>query len=144
MLVRLKSSLFIPYIIIEAVFAAIYISNYGFLSLLGEVFLSAIIGFLFIFNIGFLNLTSQINMIKPSDIFSSIGIGIGGFLLFLPGLVSDTFGIIAIAISLIYKLVKKPDYTQNQDNFNYHKYDRYDNEEEIIDVEVIDDTHHIR
>ncbi|AQW85699.1 putative membrane protein [Campylobacter pinnipediorum subsp. caledonicus] len=141
MIIRLKSSLFIPYIIAEVLFTVIYISNYGFLSLVGEVFLSAIIGFLFIFNIGFFNLTSKINMIKPSDIFSSIGIGIGGFLLFLPGLISDTFGIIVITISLIYKLVKKPDYKQNEHDF---RYDRYDNEEEIIDVEVIDDTHHIR
>lgn len=134
MIVRFSSSLFLPYIVIELIAIYFYIDSYGFFSFLAEVILSAVFGMFIVFNIGFKNLKDRFNALKPTDIFSSFGIGLGGFLLFLPGIISDCFGIIIACVSI---LVRK-----NSNDDISREFKRYD--DEVIDVEVVDDSRNIR
>ena len=97
----------LPYIFLEIVLVVLYILEFGFLSFFVEIFLSAIIGVILLFNYGFSNLFNNINYLNIRDIFGSLSLAIGGFVLIIPGMLSDIFGLVVILIALGLKLYSK-------------------------------------
>lgn len=128
----------LPFIVAEIICIIFYISNFGFLNYLGEVFLSAIIGFILVFSYGFLNFYNKFRILSLKTVFGSMGLVIGGILLILPGILSDFIAVFVIAISLILKLFG---YMQ-EDNFQEDKFNSKVNtndDDDMIDVEIIDE-----
>ncbi|MDL0088329.1 FxsA family protein [Campylobacter gastrosuis] len=132
MLVRFSGSILPFYLIAEIIVIYFYIDSYGFFSYFIEAILSGVLGFFLIFKIGFENLKNSLVSSSLGSIFSSFGVGFGGFLILMPGILSDIFGLI---IALASILIKPKDDTRNQ-NFRY--------DDEVIDVEIIDDKPNIR
>ena len=97
----------LPYIFLEIVLVVLYILEFGFLSFFVEIFLSAIIGVILLFNYVFSNLFNNINYLNIRDIFGSLSLAIGGFVLIIPGMLSDIFGLVVILIALGLKLYSK-------------------------------------
>ena len=124
----------LPYICLEIVLVVLYILEFGFLSFFVEIFLSAIIGVILLFNYGFSNLFNNINYLNIRDIFGSLSLAIGGFVLIIPGMLSDIFGLVVILIALGLKLYSKFGGTKYSDQTYQSKYD-----DEIIDVEIIEE-----
>ena len=124
----------LPYIFLEIVLVVLYILEFGFLSFFVEIFLSAIIGVSLLFNYGFSNLFNNINYLNIRDIFGSLSLAIGGFVLIIPGMLSDIFGLVVILIALGLKLYSKFGGTKYSDQTYQSKYD-----DEIIDVEIIEE-----
>lgn len=134
MIVRFAGSLILPYLMLEIVAIYFYVDAYGFLSFFSEVILSAVFGFFLVFNLGFKNLKTTFNSLRFNHIFSSLGIGFSGFLLFLPGVFSDIFGLIIALICIVLKPKIKSEY----------EFREFKRDDEVIDVEVVDDSRSIR
>ncbi|MGG7073053.1 FxsA family protein [Campylobacter sp. 9BO] len=134
----------LPYLLIEFVFAYFFVSAYGFGAFLLEIFISGIVGIVCIFQVGFLNFRSNFSRLKPSDIFSSFGLGIAGFLLILPGILCDIVGAILAVISLFARLKGTKDNSFYYENFNSNRSEASKNEGEIIDVEVVSESSSLR
>lgn len=132
MLVRFSGSFLPFYLIAEIIVIYFYIDNYGFFSYLIEVILSGVLGFFLIFKIGIENLKTSLVSSSLSSLFSSFGVGFGGFLILMPGILSDIFGLI-IALSSLFLRPKNDIRNQN-----------FKNDDEVIDVEIIDDKPNIR
>lgn len=137
MLRVITSKKIIPfYFILELIFGYFFIDEYGFFTYILEIFLTGFIGLAIIFNFGFTNFTNKIKVITPNMIFSKFGIIVGGFMIFLPGIFTDTLGIILILISLFYNFKNRNMYKNTQNNtYNYTQ----NKDDDIIDVEVIDE-----
>ncbi|MBE2985661.1 FxsA family protein [Campylobacter sp. RM12920] len=140
---------FLPYLIIELILAYLFIIAYGFFAFFSEVMISGFIGILLMFRLGFGNIFSQNNMqdmFGGLKIFNAISLGLGGLLLFLPGLLTDAIGICVIIASLFFK--PKVDNTQNfTHNYTYYEFSSKSedkNNSEIIDVEVVDEPKSVR
>ncbi|CUU72700.1 hypothetical protein [Campylobacter hyointestinalis] len=69
------------------------------------------------------------------NVFGSMGLVVGGVLLMVPGILSDIFAVFIISVSLILKLIS---YLQTPT----HKecYTKEDYKDDVIDVEIIDET----
>lgn len=131
--------LFMPYVAIEAICAYFFISEYGFLTLVLEVISTAVLGMFFMFRVGFFQLFSRILLLKPSDLFGVLGMPIGGFFLFLPGVATDTLGVILVIFAL-FSNFKNPSLKSEQSGeFRSYKNERSGEEGEIIDVEVVEE-----
>ena len=127
----------LPYIFLEIVLVVLYILEFGFLSFFVEIFLSAIIGVILLFNYGFSNLFNNINYLNIRDIFGSLSLAIGGFVLIIPGMLSDIFGVIVIGVALALKIYSKFSTPRYQNNQN--KYRQTNHNDDIIDVEIIEE-----
>ncbi|MGP1484678.1 MAG: FxsA family protein [Campylobacter sp.] len=127
--------LILPYLIVEFFSTSFFVSAYGFLGLFIETILTGFLGAILISRIGFLNLFSRLMFLSSSDIFSYLGIAIGGFLLFIPGIVTDILGIIIVAICFLetFQKPKERFYSQNSSA------KQPKNDDEIIDVEIIEE-----
>lgn len=131
--------LFMPYVAIEAICAYFFISEYGFLTLVLEVISTAVLGMFFMFRVGFFQLFSRILLLKPSDLFGVLGMPIGGFFLFLPGVATDTLGVILVVFAL-FSNFKNPSLKSEQSReFRSYNNERSSEEGEIIDVEVVEE-----
>lgn len=130
----MKISLF-PYFVIELVCVVLYISKYGILNFFGEVFLSGIFGFFLVLSYGFSNFYSKFENLNLKNVFGSMGLVVGGFLLMVPGILSDIFAVFIISISLILKLIS---YLQTPTHEEYCTKEDY--KDDVIDVEIIDET----
>ncbi|MFL1706248.1 FxsA family protein [Campylobacter sp. MOP7] len=131
--------LFMPYVAIEAICAYFFISEYGFLTLVLEVISTAVLGMFFMFRVGFFQLFSRILLLKPSDLFGVLGMPIGGFFLFLPGVATDTLGVILVIFAL-FSNFKNPSLKSEQSReFRSYNNERSGEEGEIIDVEVVEE-----
>lgn len=131
--------LFMPYVAIEAICAYFFISEYGFLTLVLEVISTAVLGMFFMFRVGFFQLFSRILLLKPSDLFGVLGMPIGGFFLFLPGVATDTLGVILVIFAL-FSNFKNPSLKSEQSReFRSYNNERSSEEGEIIDVEVVEE-----
>lgn len=117
----------------EALVAFFYASHYGFASLVLECIISGVIGFLLAFKAGFYQLYSRVVFNGIGDIFSILGYGFGGILLFIPGLISDFFGTIIVIISLFIGTNSQANMQNQHSNLNQKDH----NEDDIIDVEII-------
>ncbi|WP_169973902.1 MULTISPECIES: FxsA family protein [unclassified Campylobacter] len=131
--------LFMPYVAIEVICAYFFISEYGFLPLVLEVIATAVLGMFFMFQVGFFQLISRIVFLKPSDIFGVLGMPIGGFFLFIPGVATDVLGVVVIIFALFSNLKNQP--LKKEREGEYYSYRREHKEEdgEIIDVEVVEE-----
>ena len=137
---------FTPYVILEIVAAYFFIHAYGFLNLVLEVIATAILGLFFMFRVGFFQLTSNIAFFKPSDVFSSVGMAIGGFFMFIPGLITDVLGAAIVAVAFFANL-KNGGERARAGEFYREKFESGQNKPrddgEIIDVEVVDEKRQI-
>ncbi|MGH1600659.1 hypothetical protein [Campylobacter majalis] len=133
MLIRFGGSLFLPVLIIEFIVAYFFVLSYGFGYLVIEILLSAAVGIALLFSAGFGGIGGF--SLTPAKIFSSIGFGLAGFLLFMPGILSDIFGVIIAIVSFVFKNKNSSDL--KSENFRYK-------DDEIIDVQVVDEHISVR
>lgn len=131
--------LFMPYIAIEVICAYFFISEYGFLPLVLEVIATAVLGIFFMFQVGFFQLFSRIVLLKPSDVFGALGMPIGGFFLFIPGIATDTLGVVAIVFALFSSFKNPAPKKESKSEFYRYKQQNDSQDVEIIDVEVIEE-----
>ena len=137
---------FTPYVVLEIIAAYFFIHAYGFLNLVLEVIASAVLGLFFIFRVGFFQLTSNIAFFKPSDGISSVGMAIGGFFMFIPGLITDVLGAAIVAVAFFANL-KNGGERARAGEFYREKFESGQNKPrddgEIIDVEVVEEKRQI-
>ena len=137
---------FTPYVILEIVAAYFFIHAYGFLNLVFEVIATGVLGLFFMFRVGFFQLTSNIAFFKPSDVFSSVGMAIGGFFMFIPGLITDVLGAAIVAVAFFANL-KNGGERARAGEFYREKFESGQSKPrdngEIIDVEVVEEKRQI-
>ena len=137
---------FTPYVVLEIVAAYFFIHAYGFLNLVFEVIATAVLGLFFMFRVGFFQLTSNIAFFKPTDIFSSVGMAIGGFFMFIPGLITDVLGVAIVAVAFFANL-KNGGERARAGEFYREKFEsgqsKPRDDGEIIDVEVVEEKRQI-
>lgn len=127
--------------VIETIFVIAFVWKYGFFALFAEIVISLIVGFILISKFGVLDFLKEARNITPQTVFGNFGTVFGGFLILLPGIFSDTVGIVIIIVSLLmrflgsdYANLQKKDEGKFKEPFAHTK----KKEEDIIDVEVIE------
>ena len=131
------------FFLIEAVFIYLVVDKFGFLNYFLEVLVSGFVGIALLLNAGFSSLNSPQVAFKSflgGNLFSQLGLSFGGMLLFLPGILTDIFGIAVVVFSLVFKknAAKNESYQEFKfQNFSEHGTKKDDGE--IIDVEVIEE-----
>lgn len=137
---------FTPYVVLEIAAAYFFIHAYGFLNLVLEVIATAVLGLFFMFRVGFFQLTSNIAFFKPADVFSSIGMAIGGFFMFIPGLITDVLGAAIVTVAFFANL-KNGGERARAGEFYREKFEsgqsKPHDDGEIIDVEVVEEKRQI-
>ena len=137
---------FTPYVVLEIAAAYFFIHAYGFLNLVLEVIASAVLGLFFMFRVGFFQLTSNTAFFKPADVFSSVGMAIGGFFMFIPGLITDVLGAAIVAVAFFANL-KNGGERARAGEFYREKFESGQSKPcddgEIIDVEVVEEKRQI-
>ncbi|QKF64485.1 FxsA family membrane protein [Campylobacter corcagiensis] len=125
--------------VIETIFVIAFVWKYGFFALFAEIVISLVVGFILISKFGVLDFLKEARNITPQTVFGNFGTVFGGFLILLPGIFSDTVGIIIIIVSLLMRFLGS-DYAnlQKKDEFKEPFAHTKKKEEEIIDVEVIE------
>lgn len=132
------------WLFLEAIAAYFYVLKFGFGSFLLECILSAIFGFVLAFRFGLAGLFNRVMFYGVKDIFSSLGYGIAGVLLIIPGLISDFAGVIILILSLIIgKSSPENSNFSNQGEFYSQTRQRYD-DDDVIDVEIIEEHRGIK
>ena len=105
------------FFLIEAVFIYLFVDKFGFLNYFLEVLVSGFVG-----------------------IALQLGLSFGGALLFLPGILTDVFGIAVVVFSLVFKKnVAKNESYQEFKFQNFSEQGSKKDDGEIIDVEVIEE-----
>ncbi|WP_462104521.1 FxsA family protein [Campylobacter concisus] len=131
------------FFIIEAALIYVFVDKFGFLNYFFEVLVSGFVGIALLFNARFSSLNSPQMAFKSflgGNLFSQLGLSFGGVLLFLPGILTDVFGIAVVIFSLIFKKnVAKNESYQEFKFQNFSERTPRENEGEIIDVEVIEE-----
>ena len=136
------------FFLIEAALIYVFVDKFGFLNYFLEVLVSGFIGMALLFNAGFSSLNSPQMAFKSflgGNLFSQLGLSFGGALLFLPGILTDVFGIAVVVFSLIFKknVAKNESYQEFKfQNFN-ERTPRQD-DGEIIDVEVVEEPKSVK
>lgn len=131
------------FFLIEAIFIYLFVDKFGFLNYFLEVLVSGFVGIVLFLNAGSSSLNSPQVAFKSflsGNLFSQLGLSFGGMLLFLPGILTDIFGIAVVVFSLIFKknMAKNESYQEFKfQNFSQHA--PRENEGEIIDVEVVEE-----
>ena len=93
------------FFLIEAVFIYLFVDKFGFLNYFLEVLVSGFVGIALLFNVGFSSLNSPQVAFKSflgGNLFSQLGLSFGGALLFLPGILTDIFGIAVVVFFLFF------------------------------------------
>ena len=117
------------FFLIEAVFIYLFVDKFGFLNYFLEVLVSGFVGIALLFK-SFLG----------GNLFSQLGLSFGGALLFLPGILTDIFGIAVVVFSLVFKKnVAKNESYQEFKFQNFSEQGSKKDDGEIIDVEVIEE-----
>ena len=136
------------FFIIEAALIYVFVDKFGFLNYFLEVLVSGFVGIALLFNAGFSSLNSPQMAFKSflgGNLFSQLGLSFGGALLFLPGILTDVFGIAVVIFSLIFKKnVAKNESYQEFKFQNFSERTPRENEGEIIDVEVIEEPKRVK
>lgn len=140
-----------PYVVIELVLIYIFSSSYGFGNFLLEAFLSAILGLFLIFRMGIFSVFGGGGVFAGLNggILNAFGFGLGGFLLCLPGILSDIAGAIVIVLSFFTK-PKMQNFKYNFEEFsasaNGYESSSHKSytQDEIIDVEVVSESKSVR
>ncbi|WP_288644217.1 FxsA family protein [uncultured Helicobacter sp.] len=144
---RISTLLIVGYIAIVVLGFILVVSDFGFVALVLEIIGSACLGFWLLLrgDIGFSRLINTITSVNASDIFSGFlstyMYYIGAILLILPGIFSDSIGVILLICSLIIQPKQAQNsHTQNnytQNNHSAPKNSASTEDDEIIDVEII-------
>lgn len=161
------NKLFLPWLIVELFAAFLFVREHGLLNLVLEVVFSGILGIFCMSQVGFFRFFSNATFLRLRDIFGVFGMAVGGFLLFIPGLVSDLVGLIAVIVALFMRRNTQ----NNTENFTYFGFEEHIKDDfnsqnggfyrykedlrgygrknkeadgEIIDVEVIEETKSVR
>ena len=131
------------FFIMEVVLIYVFVDKFGFLNYFLEVLASGFVGIALLLNAGFSSLNSPQVALKSflgGNLFSQLGLSFGGMLLFLPGILTDIFGIAVVIFSLIFKKnVAKNESYQEFKFQNFSEQSAKKDEGEIIDVEVIEE-----
>ena len=131
------------FFLIEAVFIYLFVDKFGFLNYFFEVLVSGFVGIALLLNAGFSSLNSPQVAFKSflgGNLFSQLGLSFGGMLLFLPGILTDIFGIAVVIFSLIFK--KNAAKNESYQEFKFQNFSEQGSKKddgEIIDVEVIEE-----
>lgn len=142
------NNFFIPYMVVETIFVLAFVWKYGFFALFAEVIISLVLGFILISKFGILDFIKEARNITPETVFGNFGTVFGGFLLLMPGILSDTVGIIIIVVSLLMRFLggdhanlqtKDSSTDEFRDTFTYTEIKRdKKRDSDIIDVEIIE------
>ena len=131
------------FFLIEAIFIYLFVDKFGFLNYFLEVLVSGFVGIALLLNAGFSSLNSPQVAFKSflgGNLFSQLGLSLGGMLLFLPGILTDIFSIAVIVFSLVFKKNAAKNESYQEFKFqNFSERTPRENEGEIIDVEVIEE-----
>ena len=131
------------FFLIEAVFIYLFVDKFGFLNYFLEVLVSGVVGIALLLNSGFSSLNSPQTAFASflgGNLFSQLGLGFGGALLFLPGILTDIFGIAVVVFSLVFKKNAAKNESYQEFKFqNFSEQGSKKDEGEIIDVEVIEE-----
>ena len=131
------------FFLIEAVFIYLFVDKFGFLNYFLEVLVSGFVGIALLLNAGFFSLNSPQVAFKSfigGNLFSQLGLSFGGVLLFLPGILTDIFGIAVVVFSLVFK--KNAAKNESYQEFKFQNFSEQGSKKddgEIIDVEVIEE-----
>ena len=131
------------FFIIEAALIYVFVDKFGFLNYFLEVLVSGFVGIALLLNSGFSSLNSPQTAFASflgGNLFSQLGLGFGGALLFLPGILTDVFGIAVVVFSLIFK--KNAAKNESYQEFKFQNFSEQGSKKddgEIIDVEVIEE-----
>lgn len=131
------------WLVFEAVVAYFYVLKFGFGSLVLECILSGLLGFVLAFKFGLSSPINHMMFYGIRDIFSSLGYGIAGILLIIPGLISDTIGVFIAIICLIMGKSDRNNsrfYTQDSEQFFNERKRKSHDDGEIIDVEIVEEN----
>jgi len=138
--------LFTPYVIIELLAIYLFISAYGFLAFLVEVVASGALGLYFMLSAGSPSFRGGgvFGALGGKNLFETLGFGLCGFLLMMPGILTDVLGVIALIAALLFgrKIKNSQNFTYQSAARNSRDYPSGDGE--IIDVEAIDETKSVR
>ncbi len=118
------------YLILEILFVVAFVSSQGILALFGEIFLSGILGFWLIFSGGGIT-TKEFSRITPNILKTSFGVVLGGFLVLLPGILSDIAGCLLLAVAILVRIFDKNKKQKTE------KREKTKFEDDIIDVEIV-------
>ena len=131
------------FFLIEAIFIYLFVDKFGFLNYSLEVLVSGFVGIALLLNAGFSSLNSPQVAFKSflgGNLFSQLGLSFGGMLLFLPGILTDIFGIAVVVFSLVFKKNAAKNESYQEFKFqNFSEHGTKKDEGEIIDVEVIEE-----
>ena len=131
------------FFLIEAVFIYLFVDKFGFLNYFLEVLVSGFVGIALLLNSGFSSLNppqTAFASFLGGNLFSQLGLSLGGMLLFLPGILTDIFSIAVIVFSLVFKKNAAKNESYQEFKFqNFSERTPRENEGEIIDVEVIEE-----
>ena len=131
------------FFLIEAVFIYLFVDKFGFLNYFLEVLVSGFVGIALLLNSGFSSLNSPQTAFASflgGNLFSQLGLGFGGALLFLPGILTDIFGIAVVVFSLVFK--KNAAKNESYQEFKFQNFSEQGSKKddgEIIDVEIIEE-----
>ena len=138
---------FLIYLFLEVMVSVNVGSAIGAVATFVELVLSAVLGFILLANMR-ITLMQNLNALMQGEIsiesFQRLNLWaiVGAILLILPGFLGDIVGILlqftSIATLFVSKFLHVKEDTPPEHHFNQGK------EDEIIDVEVIDDTHHLK
>ena len=136
------------FFLIEAIFIYLFVDKFGFLNYFLEVLVSGFVGIAFLLNAGFSSLNSPQVALKSflgGNLFSQLGLSFGGMLLFLPGILTDIFGIAVVIFSLIFKKNAAKNESYQEFKFqNFSEQSAKKDDGEIIDVEVIEEPKRVK
>jgi len=130
--------LIIPFLIAELILSLKVVETIGALWSVVWIIGTIMIGIALLKNsqyaiLGSLNAVSRGKLDLQSFQNASMAYMVGAILLIIPGILSDTFGLMALAYTLYLQFVAKM--TPEKPNFNK------EGDDDVIDVEVIDEQH---
>jgi UPF0716 family protein affecting phage T7 exclusion len=130
--------LVIPFLIAELILSLKVVETIGALWSVVWIIGTIMIGIALLKNsqyaiLGSLNAVSRGKLDLQSFQNASMAYMVGAILLIIPGILSDTFGLMALAYTLYLQFVAKM--TPEKPNFNK------EGDDDVIDVEVIDEQH---
>ena len=137
---------FLIYLFLEVMVSVNAASAIGAVATFGELVLSALIGFILLANMR-VTLMQNLSALMQGEIsiesFQRLNLWtiVGAILLILPGFLGDMVGLLLQFSSIVTLFVSK--FLHDKEENPPHHF-RQGNEDEIIDVEVIDDTNHLK
>ena len=138
---------FLIYLLIEVMVSANIATAIGFFATFVELVVSAFLGLILLANMR-ITLMQNLNALMQGEIsiesFQRLNLWtiVGAILLILPGFLGDIVGLLLQFSSIVTLFVSKFLHVKDEDNSTH--YFKQGKEDEIIDVEVIDDTNHLK